>query len=404
MKEIKYNSKRTVLAMRSMYFIIWGSQFIGVQYMSIYVRSFSFTNAFTVGLIISLGYLITTVAQPVWGNIADHAAAKNRILRIAIAGVAATLWLIILPKHTSYLTLVPSVSLVFVFLMIPGMLTDTIIVENIEKTGVPFGTVRGFSSGGAGAVSLVMFLLSLFISLKPTTIFFIAFLCASTSFIPLHFLPVTKGHAYGMKGNPKKTNLKAIFANRRLVLLLCYILFLFIGVSATNTFLGIYYATPQGLNAGLGTYGLYFTICIAAETSLMLFGSRLLSKINIYNIFLLVCLGACFRALIAYLAPNIYVMQLSTIGHALLFAPLWSRLSPYVNSIVSKEMRATGQAAWYIMAFGLGPVLGSALGGLVADLCGIRNLFAVSAGMLFAVAVVFYFLFRHQRILDEAEI
>jgi predicted MFS family arabinose efflux permease len=220
----------------------------------------------------------------------------------------------------------------------------------------------------------------------------------------LHFLPVTKGHAYGMKGNPKKTNLKAIFANRRLVLLLCYILFLFIGVSATNTFLGIYYATPQGLNAGLGTYGLYFTICIAAETSLMLFGSRLLSKINIYNIFLLVCLGACFRALIAYLAPNIYVMQLSTIGHALLFAPLWSRLSPYVNSIVSKEMRATGQAAWYIMAFGLGPVLGSALGGLVADLFGIRNLFAVSAGMLFAVAVVFSFLFRHQRILDEAEI
>jgi hypothetical protein len=51
--------------------------------------------------------------------------------------------------------------------------------------------------------------------------------------------------------------------------------------------------TPQGQNAGLGTYGLYFTICIAAETSLMLFGSRLLSKINIYNIFLLVCLGPC---------------------------------------------------------------------------------------------------------------
>jgi hypothetical protein len=53
---------------------------------------------------------------------------QNRILKIAIAGVAATLWLIILPKHTSYLTLFPSVSLVFVFLMIPGMLTDTIIV------------------------------------------------------------------------------------------------------------------------------------------------------------------------------------------------------------------------------------------------------------------------------------
>jgi MFS family permease len=207
-----------------------------------------------------------------------------------------------------------------------------------------------------------------------------------------------------MKGKEEKASLKAIFANRRLVLLLCYILFLFIGLSSANTFLGIYYATPQGLNAGLGTYGLYFTICIATETSLMLFGNRFWSKIHIYHIFLLVCLGACFRSLIVFLAPNIYVLQLSTIGHALLFAPLWSRLSPYVNSIVTKEMRATGQAAWYIMAFGLGPVLGSALGGWVANLCGIRNLFAVSAGMLFIVAVVFYFLFRRQRVLDAAEV
>jgi hypothetical protein len=89
---------------------------------------------------------------------------------------------------------------------------------------------------------------------------------------------------------------------------------------------------------------------------------------------------ALFSALIAYLAPNIYVMQLSTIGLALLFAPLWSRLSPYVNSIVSKEMRATDRPHVY---HGIWPRPRArfGFGRLVADLCGIRNLFAVSAGI-----------------------
>jgi PPP family 3-phenylpropionic acid transporter len=399
----EYNSKKTVLAMRSMYFIIWGTQFIGQQYMSIYIRSFSFVSDVTVGLMMSLGYLVTTLSQPIWGSVADHARTKNRVLRCIILSVAAAMWLLILPKHASFLTLIPSVVVVFFVLIIPGMLTDTIIVENIERTGAPFGTVKCFASAGAGAAALLLFLLSLFITIKPTTTFMIAAFNSALALIPLHFLPATKGHAHGVKSSKEKTSFKAILKNRRLVLLLAYILLLFIGVQATNVFLGIYYATDRGLNAGIGMYGLFFAICIGIETCLMLFANKLWSRIHIYNIFLLVCLAAFGRSLVIFLAPNIFVIQLSAIFHSLLFAPLWSRLSPYVNSIVTKEMRATGQAAWYIMAFGLGPVLGSALGGVIADLAGLRNLFLVTALMLLVLTFVFYFLFRRQRALDKAE-
>jgi len=398
-----YNGKKTVLAMRAMYYMIWGTQFIGQQYMSIYIRSFSFVSDVTVGLIMSLGYLVTTLSQPVWGSVADHARTKNRVLRGVILSVAASMWLLILPKHASFFTLVPSVVAVFAVLIIPGMLTDTIIVENIERTGVPFGTVKCFASAGAGAAALLLYILSLITQIKPTTTFMIAAFNSVLSFVPLHFMPVTKGHARGMKSGGKKTSLQAVFKNRRLVLLLAYVLLLFSGVQATNVFLGIYYATARGFNAGIGMYGLFFAVCIALETCLMLFANRLWSRIDIYNIFLLVALAACGRSLVIFLAPNVYVIQLCAIFHALLFAPLWSRLSPYVNSIVTKEMRATGQAAWYIMAFGLGPVLGSALGGVIADLTGLRKLFLVTALMLFIIAFLFYFLFRRRRALDRAE-
>jgi hypothetical protein len=118
MKELEYSSKKTSwpcgLCIHHL-----GQPVFGVQYMSIYVRSFSFTNAFTVGLIISLGYLITTAAQLVWGTSPTTRRPKsNSENRDRRRGLNSRL--IILPKHASYFTLVPSVSLVFVFLMIPG--------------------------------------------------------------------------------------------------------------------------------------------------------------------------------------------------------------------------------------------------------------------------------------------
>jgi PPP family 3-phenylpropionic acid transporter len=386
-----------------MYFIIWGTQFIGSLYMPIYIRSFSFTSDIAVGLIMSLGNLMTTVAQPVWGSIADHAKTKNRVLLTAVLCAAAGIWLVILPKHTSYLTLVPSVSLFTSILIIPGMLIDTIVVENIDGTGVPFGKVRGFSSAGAGAAAFSMFLISLAVTLKPVTTFLLAFCCAVLSLIPLRYFPLTKGHARGVKKNKEKTGLMAILKNRRLVLLLFYIFFLLMGLNATNTFLGIYYATDKGLNAGIGMYGLFFAICIAVETCLMMFGSKFLNRMDIYHLFTLVSAAACLRSLTIYLAPNVYVMQLCAVFHALLFAPLWTRLSPYVNSIVPKEMRATGQAAWSIMGFGFGPMVGSSLAGVISSRFGIRNLFLFTASMLCVTTLVFTVLFHRQRVMDRAE-
>ena len=64
-------------------------------------------------------------------------------------------------------------------------------------------------------------------------------------------------------------------------------------------------------------------------------------------------------------------------------------------------MRATGQAAWSIMAFGIGPMLGSVLGGTIAESVGMRNLFGVTSAMIFTVTLVFFFLFRRQRALDS---
>jgi MFS family permease len=262
-----------------------------------------------------------------------------------------------------------------------------------------------------------------------------AFIIAALSLIPAQLLPPTKGHAYGRKkekaektekagaagaagkagkadkvGTPAKagapdnagtasnedTSVKALFQNPRLVLLLCFLLLMFIFTSATNLFMGVYYSSEEGLNAGLGMYGLFFAICIGLETALMMLLNKFWQSMRIYRVLTLVCFAACSRSFILYLAPNVYVVQLCALSHALLCAPLWTCLSPYVNGIVSKELRATGQAAWSMMVFGLGPMIGSAIGGVVAESFGIRTLFLITGVCLFAVASVFYFIFKGQ--------
>ncbi|MDR0469986.1 MAG: hypothetical protein LBH09_08445, partial [Peptococcaceae bacterium] len=105
---------RTIFFMRAIYFTVWAGKFIGQQYMAIFLKSFSFIDDFLVGMIMSMGYLVTTVSQLTWGNIADHSRTKNTILNIAIVGFSAGLLMLILPEHASIATLLASAFLFYV--------------------------------------------------------------------------------------------------------------------------------------------------------------------------------------------------------------------------------------------------------------------------------------------------
>ena len=397
MKTKELSTKKMVLYMRLLYFIFWGTMFISHTYIPIYLREFAFINDFTLGMILSGGFLITTAAQIFFGNLADRSKTKNKVLTFAQIGLVGGLILLSIPKHSAFITLLPAVFLFYIFFVIPGLLMDTIVVENAENAGVAFGTLKCFASAGACAMALALFLMSLFMELRTQTAFILAISCAVLSLLPARRLPPTKGYAKNTGKGGGKAVFKEIIKNRKLMLLLCYVLLLFMGIQATNVFMGVYYASPDGMGAGLGMYGLFFAICIGFETALMLYGNRFLQAMDISNVFTLVSVAAFSRSLILFLAPNIYVLQLCAISQALIFAPLWSRLSPYVNEIVSKEMRATGQAAWSVMAFGIGPMVGAALGGMIANAVGMRSFFGVVAAMLLVVSVVFFFLFRRQR-------
>jgi len=394
------DNRRIALSMIFSYFVLWGSQFIGFSYLPIYLSELGYKNDI-VGLVVAFAYIVSMVAQLVWGSLADQAKTKNKILLITLVCVALSVWLLILPKHTSLLTLLPSIAVLYAFLLVPGILVDTIVVENIKNTKLRFGSVKCFSSGGAAFMALLTYVVSFFIVMKASIAYTMLSFAAALSIIPVVFLPKTRGHARESTG--PKVGLSTLVKNKRLMMLLAFALFHFTSVQCANTFLSVYYSTEQGLNAGTGSYGLFFAVCIALETAVMMTFTKAINKLNIYHVLILAGVAGCARSLIVFLAPNIYVMMFCAIFHALMFGPLWVRLAPYIRSIVPEQMRATGMSVWSVVVFGIAPILGSLVGGAFSKVVGIRNLFLVTAIMLLINTVTFSVIFRRQRAIDLAE-
>ncbi|MDD3867767.1 MAG: MFS transporter [Eubacteriales bacterium] len=392
--------RKIARSMTLSYFVLWGAQFIGFAYLPIYLNELGYANNL-VGLVVAFAYITSMVSQPIWGSIADRAKTKNKVLLIALVCVAVSAWLLIIPRHTSLFTLLPSIAVLYAVMLVPGILVDTIVVENIQKTNLRFGSVKCFSSGGAAFMAFLTYLISLFMVMKASSAFMLLSGAAALSIIPIAFLPKTHGHAHTSSG--PRVGMGTLLKNKRMMLLLAFALFHFTSVQCANTFLSVYYSTEQGLNAGVGAYGLFFAICIALETIVMMTFTRAINKLNIYHVFVLAGLAGGIRSLIVFVAPNIYVMMFCAIFHALMFGPLWVRLAPYIRSIVPAQMRATGMAAWSLVVFGLAPVLGSLLGGALSGLVGIRNLFLVTAILLFVTTMIFAVLFQRQRAVDLLE-
>jgi len=405
---VSFGSKKIAASMAALFGLNGGTQFIAAGMLAIFLGSHAFINNTQVGLIVALASLVTAVAQPLWGVVADHSASKNRILFIIHICLACAAWLFILPKHTGFLTLLPAVIIIYSLVYSPMSLTDTIVVENLDKVRLRYGVMRALSAGGAATAAFMMFAFSSVVDANPQYAYVLVFCATLLCVVPLRFIPRTVGHAHRQKLSPADTGSKrsgfdiaAIFQNKKLLLLLTYGLFTFIWLGCQNTYFSMYFATERGLNAGVGMYGLLFTACIGAEGIVMLLGTRVYNKPHIYTVLTLVHIAAVIRSLIIYFSPNEFAVFSMIIFHGHLYGMLFLRVAPYIGSIVPEEMRATGQACWAVMFMGLGPVIGSAVGGLIANFFEIRQIFLIASFALAITTMVFYVIFRRQRALER---
>lgn len=397
MKKFNFKGPTGVTAsIMLLYLIQWGAQYIGYNFLPIYIDALPFSTNSTTGLAIAVGAATTICAQPVWGRLADRAKTKNRILMIALA-LEGLMGLLFFTELPNLWVLLLCVILFYVPFLAPQALIDTIVVENMDKVKVRFGMLRCFASGGAALMAFVFGVIGNMTNIKAFSLFAIF---ALASIIPLLFLPKTKGHA---RESGHKISYKRLLSNRRFVLFLFYGFALFLCGSMINAFFPIYFSTEKGLNAGIEGYGLFMGVTILLEASVMFFGSRFFSKLNPYVVFMFPLIAGIFRMLITVLAQAPSDMYIYPIFHALWFAPLWTKVAPFIQSVVPEEMRATGQSVWTIITCGIAPVIGSLAAGGLSDLIGMREMYVVICVTMALLSITFAVLFIRQVRVDRRE-
>ena len=395
-KSTTRSSTTITISIMLLYLIQWGAQYIGYNFLPIYIDSLPFATNSTTGLAIAVGAAVTTCAQPIWGRLGDHAKTKNRVL-IAALLLEAVMGLLFFFELPSLALLLLCVILFYIPFLAPQALIDTIVVENANKTRVRFGMLRCFASGGAALMAFIFGAVSNMTNIKAFTLFAI---CAAGSVIPLLFIPKTKGHAHGTK---QKGAYRELIRNKRFVLFLFYGFCLFLCGAMINAFFPIYFTTEKGLNAGTEVYGVFMGITILGEWALMFFGARLFSRMNPYIVFMFPLVFGIFRMLIPSLSTTWTDMIIYPIFHVLWFAPLWTKVAPFIQSVMPLEMRATGQSVWTIITCGIAPVIGSLAAGWLADSIGIRSMFLTICFMMIGLSVLFFFLFFRQMRIDKRE-
>lgn len=222
LQKIRQNRAGITTSMMMLYFLIGAAQYIGYNYLPIYIDSLPFATNSTVGYAIALGAIATMLFQPLWGSIADRAKSKNRILLIGLLCMCLVVLLFLVPQK-SMITLMICVVVFYVFFLAPQTLVDTITVESIEKVGRPFSTIRAFLSAGAAGMA---FLFSLIHNMTDQKAFLLMAGGYVLALFPLLLMPVAHGHA--REGEGKKASFADLLKNKRLVLLFAYAFFLFI--------------------------------------------------------------------------------------------------------------------------------------------------------------------------------
>ena len=331
-------------------------------------------SAAEVGVVLAIAAAVAFLGTPAWGYLADRRLGAERAL--GLSSLAAAALAVPLAFADGVLALTAAVVLVFAARCATASLADAIALDHLGGNRAAYGRVRLWTSvGWAVAVCLWGLLLQLgSIDLMPWI-----YACSA---LVLGVAALQLAGPRVLHAPPPRGSRRAMA--RALAVFLLSLLVLFAAYSATFSFVAI---RIDELGGGLFVIGVAAGLQAVAETPVMRASpwlARFLSDRAWYVVGALV-LAASFAAW-AFLDEPVaiaLVKLLTGVGFALAY--VGSVL--IVDDLVPEALRGTGQGLARAVCFGLAPILGSLVGGVVYDVGGPAALFLGCAAAAAAAGV-----------------
>ncbi len=331
-----------------------------------------------ISLLVALPPLVAMVAQPLWGALADRLRVKNTVLCILTAAAAISVGLYALPRGLIGMALAVAAYAVFATAVTP--MSETILVQQLNEQGKPFGPLRLWGMAAFAVGGLVS---GLVLGGDGRGFVWLATMAAALT-------------AWAAWGVPKVPSCPREKETGRLVELLRNhdLLWMLLLVAALQMTQGMYFAFfpslfTDTLGGSRALYGASVLVATISEAPFLLAADRLLKRLGAPK--LLVLSGASMAAhwLLVALCRGVWPAFATQLLHAGGMVVLTFSMVKYVQQVVPACSRATGQMLSAVVGFGLARsaagLLGRALSGRMPTISPIFFVMAGIAGLATAL-------------------
>jgi PPP family 3-phenylpropionic acid transporter len=347
--------------LRLIYFLYYGAVGTTLPYFAPYLRDLGFSGS-AIGTVQMLGPLLAPAAALGWASLADRTGKPERILQVATAiSLAAALFLPVarVPLAVGAVVLLQSVGDRAV---VP--LLDSLTMAHVQRTpGQSYARIR---LGGSLGFAVLALLTGWLLAWRGDRL--------ADPLVPWLILALVAGYAIAVRGLPHAEPLtgprpgwlavRTLLGDGRLRLLLLGGAIHWMACAPFHLFFGLL-VRDRGLPSAVT--GLGMGAGVAAEMAVLLLFPRLAGRWSLPGLLATAFAGSALRWLALSRAESAAAVIGLQLLHGLTFGLFWSCSVEALSRMVPTALRATGQALFSAVVFGVGNALGYQLAGLALD-------------------------------------
>jgi PPP family 3-phenylpropionic acid transporter len=354
------------VALSGFYFLLFGITGITLPFLPAYLKSLSL-SATQVGALLAISPLVSLLAPPLWGHLADRSGSTGRLLSVlalgALLGLSPLLWV----ERFAAL----AATLVAYALFNSGFtpLLDSLALNRVAHTGGSYAHLRLFGSLGfvvsSASFGLLVSGVGRWTVIVPLGLLATLALWSFTLHAPS--IPGARLHPLAGLRLLRLPDLRWLLAATGLHWLACAP---YHGTFSIHVLtLGL---TPAvvGLSAGLG---------VLAEVAFMFLYPRFAERIAPRHLLALAFATSAVRWAGMALVSSAPALVALSLLHGFTFGAFYVASIAFMARRVPPHLRASGQALFASVTFGLGGLVGYVSAGAGYDWLGGHRLFAVAA-------------------------
>ncbi|MEK5025523.1 MFS transporter [Paenibacillus sp. FSL M7-1046] len=348
-------------------FFVYGTVVLFTSFFPLYLQDVGM-NKLEIGSLMSVGALVSIIANPFWGIWSDRYQNMRRIVLVMLTGTLV-LSQLVFQAHTYEMIYV---SILF-FYFFQGPLfaqSNTMILSYIDGTNHKFGSFRLWGSLGWALTAILAGPVIEWAGVSILSYLFAALLCAAM--LSLVALP-RLDHSIGVAPLPFK-GFQKIFYNP---FFLCFIFFgILVSIPNTmnNTFVSLYITELGGSKTMIG---LAVFLSSILEVGVLLLCNRFLKRKVSVLLGWLALVGVLFVLRWWLMAGATTPLQVAFIQilHCITFGGFFYVGTQLTMLLVPRPYRSSGQALYTLAWSGISGILGGVLGGWLYQNLGAQSMY-----------------------------